>query len=508
MSIASAAALELAMLLAQDQYLTCNSELTFFKKRMPRITNFSVGYLTQSFNGSSSSPLVGSTGKQTMTIQRVSDLIGPTYVRSILPALNTVAIVGGAGRQAAADEVNPAAHAAPVKESTEEPALVADGEGFCYVDAVAFYMIETAILHVGGHKMDELSSEQQWLEWVRTRPDECLLKESIGIGSEAERCSRAHRTQTVYTPLQFYYSQAACHYLPGIALSAHEIRFDFTGRRTTDLWGGVGDQAVVDTDQHARIDTALKSVQQTLIYEGVFLDSMERQQHARTIHQYVVQMNQFQDFRGIAKGQSTIDRDLNMNHPVSVLIVALRLDKHVDPPAKFGALEKDLIQPVKDSKAAGEFKTPKLWNDFSNGQQLASGSERQNPIDSIQLRFNNYDRMIDFNDGDVGGLFTEVMPEAHGLKGATHDAFAAHMCFGLDASSGVQYTGSANFSAADNVKLVVRRKSAPHAHYSGGGAFNDADYQVEYDQCSLYVFAKSWNVVNIQSGMAALSFAN
>lgn len=517
MALSNALALELAMLLAQDQYLTCNSEHTFFKKRMPRVTNFSIGHLSQVFSGGSGAPLIGSGSggpksgpSNHLDVQRVSDLVGPTYLRSQVPALNTQALHGLTGRTATAADINPAGAGAVNPVSTVDPDLNSPEEGWALVDAAAFFMVQRAQLNIGGHMVDEIRAEQQYQEWCRTRPDELRLEEALGIGVAEDRVTRAHREQVFYTPLMFYYTTAACLYLPVIGLPAHVIQIQFEGCSAADLWGGVGGTAHTQPTpaQIADVEAALRTTKQELMYEGVFLDKMERMQHATVNQQYVVLENQFQESKDIGEGQQEIQLQLNLNHPVATMTVALRPTRFVEPESAFVLLEHDKIQPVKRGRGgAGEFKTPIQWNDFSNGQALAGSAERLSPIQHMQLQFNNYNRLPE-NQLNSGALFSEVSNEAHGFKGRSHECFAQTISFCLDGQTTTQYTGSANLSAADSVTLTIRRNPAPASHYTGGGASYLAKYNDPFPKVSLFVHAKSWNVVNIASGMFAKSFAN
>ena len=67
----SGALLQLAALGSQDPYLTSNPEITFFKKKINRYSNFSTGTIQVNFDGNG----VNFGTSQTATIDNSGDLI-------------------------------------------------------------------------------------------------------------------------------------------------------------------------------------------------------------------------------------------------------------------------------------------------------------------------------------------------------------------------------------------------------------------------------------------------
>ena len=271
---------------------TCKPQITYFKRKAPRHTNFATGQLTQSLGGGGNAPLIGAgrnspRGVQTC-FQRSSDLIGPTYIRTVLPALNIKEYLGTTAPDmtAAGAMLDPSR----VGSSSRYTDLNA-GDGLRYVDEVGLYLVHRAEIQIGAHRMDEVYNWNQYFEWHARKTDENLMQVSLGIGSEQELIDRAYHQQVMYTPINFWYTRSPSEYLPAISCQAHEIVFKMDGVASDDMWGGVGTFAQLGavTNGSALPVTSIDAINnaiatestQEMVYDGVYLDRAERMMFAK-----------------------------------------------------------------------------------------------------------------------------------------------------------------------------------------------------------------------------------
>jgi len=510
--------LELSAQTHQDSYLTCKPECTFFRKALCRYTNFAIGQITQTIGSGSGSPLIRATsmGQSSVTLQRTADLMGPMYVRTVLPALNVTRFTVNQGILA--------------KTASSSGALIHDGgsvatytsqafdaniiypafaneatDGYCYCDAVGFYMISEATASIGGHQVDRLLAEQQYLEWISEHPDEKVLRYSIGMGSDAERTARAFEDQVIYSPLQFWFTKQSSQYMPIIALQGHDVVFDFKGRAADLLWGGRpgGAQESVPQADITLINDAIAAAGHDLVYDGVFLDRSERMMTARMMIEVIAteHAHYSQSLQGAT--QSSINHNsLPFNHPTRCLMIALRRRSRTDTSfITTAAVRSSVLYPFHNR--AGQSKTPILWNDFSGGN--TGSAEAHGAIANIQLTLNNHER-LGVKD-NVGHYYSEVLPSQK-FSGSTRDTHAVYYVFGMHGEG--QVTGTLNFSAIDNVGVqITRRRNALSSFMPAVATVTGFDRaSVEYEAVEIFYDSQHTNVHKYVSGMFGQAFAN
>lgn len=517
-SCASALTLQLSAKSAQDVPLTCAPKCTFFRKLYCPHTNFAQGQVEQTIgNGGSTASLIGAGANQprrvSTTLQRTVDLVGMMYVRTVLPALNTRANTGlggdtaGPGPGGNATLINNGV-AANVFTSTTVPAFAAPAtDGYAYVDEVGTFMVGRAERTIGGHTIDELHAEHQYLEWHAERTDENLLTRSLGIGTDAQRRAYAFNEQVIYSPLQFWHTKYPSLYLPHIAIQGHEDVLFIDGRAARDLWGGFGAQEVVVDANFAAINTALTQAAQELVYDGVFLDRAERMMMARVLLEHLI--TEHQEFESLNQGaaSNTIRlQSLPFNHPTRDIMIALRrvsrLGTNMD-----NTIPTDLMYPVRTGTANPQIKSPLMWNDFSGGLMGATG-ERTLPLAQLQMRINNYERFCIAN--PIGEYYNEVHPSQK-FCGRTRDTFGQYYAFG-QYGQGVHPSGTINFSAIDQMDLTLTRLANPMSTYvvtAGGAAV--APYRpqdIDFEAVDVFVYTRNVNVLKFVSGMVGKAYAN
>ena len=519
------AALALRAVNEQNRHMTCEPETTFFKKRHARYTHFAVGQLVQAIGAGDGgpSPLLGTANPTSpphtvsTTVHRTADLVGAMFVRTVLPALNTNFILNA---DAANVPLTPGANVISADASIPLPTSTTycqlTNGGYCYVDEVGHYLLAEADLYVSGHRIDTVTAEQQYFEWHAERPDEMLMLQSLGIGTQRERLDRAHREQVVYTPLGFWFCKHSSQHFPLVSMSSGEMSLRMAGRAAHDIYGGVAEGLPgVDFDQYdptrdGRINDALAAAHQDLVYDGVFLDAAEKAMFARVAQEYLITEHQVTVERGVASGAASYAmRRVNMQHPTRDVVFAVRASSRTRPDPLLANIAPDEVYPVRTGSAALEYHTPNQWNNFSGGTHPQT-LERTLPLDSLKMQINGFDRFADIDSG-LGPFYQEALPSLH-YPGRTYGTFGHYYSFGIH-GTGPATSGTMNMSALDQIDFLATRLPDPMSTMTAGApvwdpALTPALYPPpEYQALDVFVLSRPVNVLKIAGGIAGKAYA-
>ena len=202
----------------------------------------------------------------------------------------------------------------------------------------------------------------------------------------------------------------------------------------------------------------------------------ERKRFSQQSHEYLVTLLQHTGSESIAPGATsrTTNVRLSFNHPV-----------------------KTLAWCVKNGATHGRYTT----------QLPGETSDKFAPIKSVRLQLNGHDRF----DERTGLYFNQVQPFDH-VEPPTKPAAGVYMYnFGLRANEIVQPSGSCNFSRIDNSTLVVSTKAGSVATTDAANVITDDTKtyaNIEGNLTNLLVFAESYNVLRILSGMGGLAYTS
>jgi len=185
----------------------------------------------------------------------------------------------------------------------------------------------------------------------------------------------------------------------------------------------------------------------SLLVDYVYLDSEERKRFAQASHEYLIEQVQHTGVETVAAGANNKIR-LNFNHPCKELVFAI-------------------------SKEGSDADTVTKFVNVSDG----SG----NPVDSALLQLNGHDRFS----SQSGKYFNYVQTQSHHSR--TPAAGVNVYSFALNPEEH-QPSGTCNFSRIDNATLNVTTNGN-----SGS---------------SCHVYALSYNVLRIMSGMGGLAYSN
>ena len=194
-------------------------------------------------------------------------------------------------------------------------------------------------------------------------------------------------------------------------------------------------------------NTSTKIESSSLLIDYIYLDSEERKKFAQSSHEYLIEQLQF---TGIELGNVGINKfRLNFNHPC-----------------------KEIIWVVKKS---GDNSSNKFIN-FTNNNNIEQG---KNPVNSALLQLNGHDRFSE----QSGKYFQNVQV----LKHTSTPKYPGINVYSFALSPEEhQPSGTCNFSRIDN-------------------AYLNMDLNINGN---VYIFAKSYNVLRIMSGMGGLAYSN
>jgi hypothetical protein len=204
--------------------------------------------------------------------------------------------------------------------------------------------------------------------------------------------------------------------------------------------------SVVSDSATASLDDA------SLLVDYIYLDSEERKRFAQASHEYLIEQLQYTGEEAVSG--STGKYRLNFNHPC-----------------------KELVWAVTDASEASTGVTRST--NFSD----ANGGAGANTIAEAQLQLNGHDRMS----AQSGNYFNFVQPLEH--HSVTPSAGVNVYSFALNPEEH-QPSGTCNFSRIDNAQLNL--SFTTNVSTSG----------------KVHIFATSYNVLRIMSGMGGLAYSN
>ena len=383
----------------------------------------------------------------TVNISRNGDLIHRIYLQSTLPMPASASTDGTAGTTAATGDyiINP---------------------GLGLVDYVE--------LEIGGQKIDKLYGDWLyiWNELSIPAGKKDGFDEMVGrnLGATIASGAGALNGINVYTPLEFFFCRNPGLALPLIALQYHDVKLNiqfesknnmFEGGRAPTFSGNV-------TDLNSRVWV-----------DYIFCDSDERRRFAQLSHEYLIEQLQYTGAETVtSKGANVNGFDkikLAFNHPVKFLTWVINrngsgVSKFDYSDGMYSAIPGTLLD-----INSGMIGTPATY--ALRTTQLA------NPVVSAKLQLNGHDRFVERE----GMYFTHVQQHAHfnNIVPSTRAPGINVYSFALSPLEH-QPSGTLNMSRIDTAYLLV------NSSVTG----------------QIKIFAVSYNVLRIMSGMGGLAYSN
>lgn len=443
----------------QDIYLTGNSQITFFKNLYRRHTNFSCEAVEQTFQSNSRS--FGN--KLVAVISRNGDLLHRLWLEVSL-------------------------------EGTGDDANVE------YVSALGHALIKSAEIEIGGQRVDKVHARFNHL-WHKLT---CRAEKESGYelmtgndgpsGSEFDTTYKGfNKDRKLYLPINFFFSKgSAGAALPLIALQYHEVRISIEIADSKEILRNKDVKTETDTDGTDKptgkytvsrlTNTTISAMKEApkLYSDFFYLDTDERRRFSQMSHEYLIEQLQHTGSEVTAPiGGSTpvpFSMRLNFNHPTKAIYFTT---ENTDT-------QLDLLNPFYNGWRAAE---PEGIKD-----QIAKGFYGEFhdncPIQEVQLQLNGHERFS----VREGSYFHLCQSYQHHTR-VPYDHWCGLYSFSLSPEEH-QPSGALNFSRIDNANLKLLLK--PQHLQPGTSTITR----------TVYVYAVSYNVLRILSGMGGLSFSN
>lgn len=467
---------QLIALGAADTHLTANPEVTFWRARVQKCTNFAYESIMQTYTGAAA---WGS--EVQVTLNRTGDLIYWMYVLIDVPGIvavqadsdNNLLYRGkGKGKCGAASQFPWASPCDPCddpKRVTDcnqvndpfEDDCAEDFDDFdddvdgCtglrkpyanWVNEIGHAALQRVCFSIGGQVIDTIYSHYMHMwEELSGQPGKRLEEM---IGKRMTRSQLVHDSSTdrrLYVPLPFYFTQHSGNALPLVSLQFHSVQIHVTFT-ALDLLIQTSDcdvlvckcsngQPITNNDMNSVLDTTY-----------VYLDMEERDRFAvGSFQQLITQLQQF----STSGRTSSISAQLNFNHPCLELIWALQRKCQAD--------------------ANNTFNYSGPWN--------------TDPIIRAGLRINNLPRF----DREATFFRLKVPYEVH-----TNIPKNFIYCYSFALKpEDCQPSGTLNMSRIDNVEF----RADINPHISG-------------TDVSIIIFGRNFNILRFKEGLGGLLFSN
>ena len=520
---------------AQDVFLTGNPKVTFFQAVYKRHTNFAMESIEQTFSGQADF------GRRvTCTISRNGDLCYRTYLQVTLPEIN--------------------------QSMNDSGSVYAR-----WLDFPGEHLIAQVEVEIGGQRIDRqygdwmhiwnqltMSGEQQrgyfqmignttQLTYITDPSFADVSGPCSATGGPSQVCAprKTLPETTLYIPLLFWFCRNPGLALPLIALQYHEVKINIDFRPIGECLWAVKSLAAASGTQSVSTAYQQSLVAASLYIDYIFLDTDERRKMAQNPHEYLIEQLQFTGDESVGSSSNKIK--LNFNHPCKELVWVVQPDANVDYCASLEGgqvLYKTLgAQPFNytdaidalpnavhafggpaetsganafittgglfqdpGSMSATEGEVTQSWGgSFGQTAPAEEGSYvsdagtfvlaetaldmhcwGENPVVTAKLQLNGQDR---FSERE-GSYFDVVQPFQHHTRAP--DSGINVYSFALRPEEH-QPSGSCNFSRIDNATLQLVLSSAT----VGGTA-----------TAKVRVYATSYNVLRVMSGMAGVAYSN
>ena len=536
---------------AQDVFLTGTPEITFWKVSYRRHTNFAMESIEQTFSGQADF------GRRvTCTISRNGDLCYRTYLQVTMPEINQSMAASGSAVYARWLDY-------PGEQLIAQVEVEIGGQRIDrqYGDWMHIWnqLTMSAEQQRGYHQMIGNTTQ---LTYITDPSFADISGPCASAGGPSQVCAprKALPETTLYIPLLFWFNRNPGLALPLIALQYHEVKINIDFRPIGECLWAVSKLDAVTSDGTVSVSTAYQQslVAASLYIDYVFLDTDERRKMAQNPHEYLIEQLQFTGDESVGSSSNKIK--LNFNHPCKELVWVVQPDANVDYCSSLEGgqtLYKTLgAQPFNYTDAidalpnavhafggpaetsganafitsGGLFQdpgamgtegndgfTPAQWSGMGRdvfGAETAGGAAvgevaegsfvsdagtfvlaetaldmhcwGENPVVTAKLQLNGQDR---FSERE-GTYFDVVQPFQHHTRAP--DTGINVYSFALRPEEH-QPSGSCNFSRIDNATLQLVLSSAT----VGGTA-----------TAKVRVYATSYNVLRVMSGMAGVAYSN
>lgn len=392
---------------------------------------------------------------------------------------------------------------------------VPSGTSFRWLNWIGHILIKSVELEIGGQRIDKHYGDwiHIWNELTQTAGHQLGYATMVGntpyLTTPSATTGVTVAGDILYIPLEFFFNRNPGLALPLIALQYHEVKVNLELNEAKNCyWAGTVSSGTPTTAMSNVTVPSLSSC--SLFVDYVYLDTDERRRFAQVSHEYLIEQLQFTGDESTSNTNNKFK--LNFNHPTKELVWVVQPDDNVSDAAPWGKQWYNYTdaydytyQVTGGVGASGAFAQSNVsvltgqTGDIRAGAMpgIARGGANNvyipvsfengvNPVSQALLQLNGHDR---FSIRD-GKYFNLVQPYQHHENvpscGINVYSFALR-------PEEHQPSGTCNFSRIDNATLQLTLTSATVA--SGRSA-------------KVRIYAVSYNVLRIMSGMGGLAYSN
>jgi len=311
-----------------DYHLTGAATVTFWRLKHSTHTNHACEHVRQNFD----SGTVAFGSSVTARLGRTGDLIHKQYVEINLPGLYPVVSAGHTTNYAYVLEELAADAGGDYMPDAELQAGLTNALGgfYCHwTNAVGFALLKRIQLIIGNHQIDQLTSEYMYAWEELSGKAGKRMADMIGRFETREQLIAYSRTpQILYVPLPFWYTQVAGNSLALVSLAFHGVQVSVQFRELEKLIIVSNRDIVVHnvpTDNGVTDGQPVTkaNLNACMVTQYVYLDVAERSRFAEGLFDQLITTMQCQYQETT---NTTLDLDLNFNHPMLELIMMVRLE--------------------------------------------------------------------------------------------------------------------------------------------------------------------------------------
>ena len=329
----------------------------------------------------------------------------------------------------------------------ELPALA---ENVSWTNGIGYFMIDFVELQLGGEPIDKITGDlmDTWMELTTQLGIKNTLYDMIGKSITFNKNTQTGALKLLI-PLPFWFCRKIEHALPLISMQYIDVRVVIQFKTFDQCWFKLSGGSIPPPN--------ITITKANLLCNFVYLDTYERQKMASNpIFEYLIEQFQINNIYQVQNQTINVNVPIYFNHPV-----------------------KELYWFYRSYVAANSNDYYNYANVIDYNTPAQTSSE---PFVNCQLRFNGNDRFENI----PATYFYHYQPYK------THSCGTAQyihvFSFALDPEN-IQPSGTANFSKLDSVVLNME-------------CINNIQ------EGQLFIFAKNYNILRIQSGMAGLMFSS
>lgn len=458
---------QLIALGSADKHLTSNPDVTYWRVRIQKCTNFAMESILQNFQ---SATTFGT--EISATLNRTGDLVYFLYVLIDIPAIAAQAVPSGTlmptcnpfpclnlcdpcddgpEEGQCTDYPNGDGDVFDTDDNFDDFDEIDDCSGlvrpYCHwVNAIGFAAVSRASFSIGGQIIDTVYSHYMFMwEELSGQPGK-RLTEMIGKRHTiAQLVADSQFDRRLYVPLPFYFTQHSGNALPLVSLQFHSVQVQVcfadlskliqTSDCNVQVMKCCSGTPITPQDMNAMLDITY-----------VYLDMEERDRFAvGSFQQLITQVQEY----SCTTNNARVTAQLNFNHPVLEMFWAVQRKCQAD----------------------------------ANNTFVYSGYKGRDPVRRATLRLNNLCRF-----DREGPYFRMVQPyQFHTL---IPTEFIYDYSFALHPES-CQPSGSLNMSRIDNTDLTLCLQS-----------------ELAGKENAVYVFARNFNILRFKEGLGGLLYSN